>query len=61
MSFAPGEKNPPRGSSLNNTALPQECPRPKDPVSLMGKMIPDVPLSLTPAARVSRRKLLLER
>lgn len=61
MSFAPGEKNPPTGSSLNNTAQPQECPRPKDRDSLMGKMIPDVPQSLTPTARVSCRKLFLER
>lgn len=61
MSFALGEKNPPTGSSLNNTALPQECPRPKDRDSLMGKMIPDVPQSLTPTAQVSCRKLFWER
>lgn len=53
------EKNPP-GGSLNNPPRPQECPSPDAPVSLMGKMIPDVPRSLTPTARVSGRKLFLE-
>lgn len=61
MSFAWWGENPLRRSALNSTPLTQECPSPNDPVSLMGKMIPDVPQSLTPAARVSCRKLFLER
>lgn len=31
------------------------------PISLMGKMIPDVPRAQTPVAPVSHRKLFLER
>lgn len=59
--FCLGEKTYPKGSSPNNTPLPQDCPIQTAPVSLMGTMIPDAPWGLTPWAWLSCRRRVWER
>lgn len=57
-----GQKTHPESPHLlSNIPYCKNAPIQMTPISLMGKMIPDVPWAQTPVAPVSHRKLFLER